>query len=100
MKNEINKGILIDTAKNYFKSWEDKNIEYIKTFFSEDIVLIDNDINIKGIDNIIEHNSDALSKDIKILIICVDSSVKSYQIRHYIFFHHSTSDQCLTLLMR
>lgn len=65
----MRKSDIQNLAIEYFKSWETKDVEKITDFFSEDIVLIESNIIIKGIDSIIKHNYDALKNNIIMLDI-------------------------------
>jgi hypothetical protein len=70
---KLDKGKFNYISKLYFKSWEKKNVDIIKSFFSDDIELHQGNNIIVGSDAIIEYNKDALKEEIKMLDIQIYS---------------------------
>ena len=57
-----NKKQLIEISKAYFKAFEEKNLDALKSMFTNDVSLIDWENNITGINNVIDFNKDIFSE--------------------------------------
>ena len=59
---------LIEIVKEYFKLFSKKDINALKSLFSKDIILKDWDINVKGINNVIETN-EKIFKSVETILV-------------------------------